>query len=128
MVYSATRPLADELHRQATTASISEIAQHLQELLSRRLVAYMAGVQDGKTVTRWANGDVTEIRDIQVEQRLRTTYEISQLLLTQDSPRTVKAWFIGLDPRLGDISPAEAIREGRLKDALLAARAFSVGG
>jgi hypothetical protein len=49
------------------------------------------------------------------------------LLASQDSPQTVKAWFIGLNPQLGDTSPAEAIREGRLRDALMAARAFVSG-
>jgi hypothetical protein len=45
-----------------------------------------------------------------------------------DSPRVVKAWFIGLSPQLDDESPAEAIREGPLKEAMNAARAFVAGG
>ena len=45
-----------------------------------------------------------------------------------DSSRVVKAWFIGLNPQLDDESPAEAIREGRLKEAMSAARAFVAGG
>jgi hypothetical protein len=49
------------------------------------------------------------------------------LLLSQDSPRTVRAWFIGLNPQLGDVSPAEAIHDGQLKEALAAARAFMAG-
>jgi len=40
----------------------------------------------------------------------------------------VKAWFIGLNPQLGDVSPAEALREGRLMETVSAARAFTVGG
>jgi len=115
-------------HRQAMTASISDIARLLQELLSRRLTAYLAGVKDGKTVARWASGDVTEIRDPGTEQRLRTAYEIAQLLLGVDSPQTVRAWFIGLNPQLGDVPPAEAIRAGQLHEALAAARAFAVVG
>jgi hypothetical protein len=107
---------------------VSEIAGVLQELLSRRLTAFVAGVGDGKTVGRWANGEVAEIRDYTTEQRLRTAYEIAQLLMGDDSAQTVKAWFIGLNPQLGDVSPAEAINEGRLKEALAAARAFVVGG
>lgn len=116
------------IHREATAAPVSEIAGVLQELLSRRLTAYIAGVGDGKTVSRWANGEVSEIRDFSQEQRIRATYEIIQLLLDSESAPTVKAWFIGLNPQLGDISPAEAIREGRLKDTFAAARAFTVGG
>jgi hypothetical protein len=111
-------------HRDASTASIQEISRLLQEVLSRRLTAYIAGVRDAKTVTRWATGEVTEIRDYETERRLRTAYEITQLLLAEESPQTVRAWFIGLNPQIDDTPPAEAINEGRLKDALLAARAF----
>jgi hypothetical protein len=124
----STDLLTQQAHRQATIAPVSEVAGVLQELLSRRLTAFIAGVNDGKTVTRWASGEVETIRDHEMEQRLRTTFEISQLLLNSDGPRTVKAWFIGLNPRLGDTSPAEAIREGRLRETLAAARAFAAGG
>jgi hypothetical protein len=128
MLDTKSEPLAQQLHRQAMQASISDIARHLQEVLSRRLTAFAAGVQEGKTVTRWANGEVTEIRDVEVERRLRTTYEISQLLLLQESPQTVKAWFIGMNPELDDVSPVEAIHDGNLKGALIAARVFSAYG
>ena len=115
-------------HRQATTASVQEVSQLLQEVLSRRLTANIAGVRDAKTVTRWVNGEVTDIRDYAAEQRLRTAYEIVQVLLAKESPRTVRAWFIGLNPQIEDTPPAEAISEGRLREALSAARAFMVGG
>lgn len=117
-----------QAHRQATTASVQEVSQLLQEVLSRRLTAYIAGVRDAKTVTRWANGEVIDIRDYAAEQRLRTAYEIVQVLLADESPQTVRAWFIGLNPQIGDTPPAEAISEGRLREALTAARAFMVGG
>jgi hypothetical protein len=120
--------VVQQAHRRATVAPFNEVAGFLQELLSRRLTAYIAGVTSGKTVTRWANGEVAEIRDHETEQRLRTAYEISQILIESDSAQTVKAWFIGLNPQLGDVSPSEAIRSGRLKESLAAARAFSVGG
>lgn len=116
------------VHRQAVSAPLSEVARLLQEVLSRRLTAYIAGVKDGKTVSRWANAEVTEIREHETEQRLRTAYEIAQLLLLHDSPQTVKAWFIGLNPQLDDRAPAEVIHEGQLREALAAARAFAVGG
>ncbi len=129
MVLRSAAPVSiDQLHRAAMAAPVSEVAGLLQELLSRRLTAYIAGVKDGKTVTRWATGEVTDIRDYETEQRLRTAYEVAQLLLSDDSARTVRAWFIGLNPQLGDVAPAEAIREGRLRDVLAAARAFMVGG
>jgi len=123
-----TQQTASQVHRDALSAPIDEIARLLQETLSRRLTAYIAGVGDGKTVSRWANREVTEVRDHETEQRLRTAYEIAQLLLLTDSPQTVKAWFIGLSPELDDTAPAESIRNGQLREALSAARAFSIGG
>jgi len=119
--------LIERAHRQSVHASAAEVAGYLQELLSRRLVAYIAGVKDAKTVTRWASGEVENVRH-ENEKRLRTAYEISQLLVFFDSPRVVKAWFIGLNPQLGDVSPAEAIHDGELKEAMSAARAFVAGG
>ena len=119
--------LVQQTYRRSMEAPVSEIAGFLQELLSRRLTAYIAGVTSGKTISRWASGEVTEVRDHETERRLRTSYEIAQLLLDRDSAQTVKAWFIGLNPQLGDVSPAEAIREGKLKGSLAAARAFAVG-
>ncbi len=119
--------LIERAHRQSVHASVAEVAGYLQELLSRRLVAYIAGVKDAKTVTRWASGEVENVRHDN-EKRLRTAYEIAQLLVRFDSPRVVKAWFIGLNPQLGDTSPAEAIHDGELKEAMSAARAFVAGG
>lgn len=120
-------PTTEKIHREALQASITVIASVLQELLSRRLTAYIAGVKDGKTVTRWAKGEVTDLRH-ESEQKLRTAYEIAQLLTSHfDSPGIVKSWFIGLDPYLDDTSPAEAVHEGRLREALSAARIFISG-
>lgn len=120
---------ADGAYRESTTRPLSEIAHTLQEILSRRLTAVIAGVKDGKTVARWAAGETAGIRDISVERRLRTAYQIVVMLWEAgDAPQTIKAWFIGLNPQLGDVSPAEAVREDRLQEVLAAARAFVAGG
>lgn len=123
-----TSPLSlEELHNRAVTTPLAKIASDLEELLTRRVIAFIADV-DGKTVSRWASGQVNDIRDMHTHQRLLVTYEIAQLLLEYDSPRTVKAWFLGLNPQLDDRSPAEVLQEGRLKAVLDAARAFVAYG
>ncbi|HET8626220.1 MAG TPA: hypothetical protein VFL91_02315 [Thermomicrobiales bacterium] len=119
--------LAEQAHNLSTRVTIQEAARSLQDLLSRRLTAYMLGVKDAKTITRWASGEVTTIR-YESEERLRCAYEIVQLLTQFDTRQIVRAWFIGLNPQLGDVSPAQAIRDGQLKEALGAARAFIAGG
>jgi len=119
--------IVEQAHKLSLQVSIEGAAKFLQEILSRKLTAYIAGVKDAKTVTRWANGEVTEIR-VAHEQRLRTAYEIVQLLLQFDAPQTVRAWFIGMNPQLDDASPAETIRGGQFKEAMGAARAFIASG
>jgi hypothetical protein len=117
-----------QIHRQVLAASLQEMAGLLHQLLSRRVTAYLAGEMDVATVSRWISGKVAQIRDHLVEQRLRTSYEIALLLLQEDSPDVVRAWFVSLNPQLGDVTPIEAIHRGELKEALAAARAFVAGG
>jgi hypothetical protein len=49
-------------------------------------------------------------------------------VVQSDSPRTVKACFKGLDPRLDDVSTAETLRGGKPMDAKAVAPAFVAGG
>jgi hypothetical protein len=63
--------ILEQVHNQAIRAPIKEAAESLQRLLSGRLAAYVVGVKDVKTITRWTTGEVTDIR-VESEQRLRT--------------------------------------------------------
>jgi len=116
------------LHREAVSAPLQIVASSLQAVLGQQLTAYIAGVSEGKTVHRWATGAITATRDVTAEQRLRTAYHVSRILLLQDGPQTVRAWFIGMNPELGDQAPAEAIHQGHYKEALAAAYAFAADG
>lgn len=60
------------------------------------------------------------------EQRLRCTYQTFQLLLAEETPDTVRARFLGLNPELDDESPAQRIHDGTFRDVLIAAKAFVV--
>jgi len=120
--------MVQQAHRKMVEASVKTMASVLQEVLSRRVTAFIVGVKDGKTVSRWASGEVTEIRDPEVEQRLRSAFAIVQLILMVSSPNTIRAWFIGMNPQLGDLTPAEAIREGDAAEAMNAACAFVTNG
>lgn len=114
-----------EAHRQSTQTSIADIAGFLEETLGRSLTAHIADV-DPRTVGRWVKGENAPQRD--QEERLRVAYHIFLLLQNEDSPHTVRAWFIGLNPQLGDMAPAEALHKGKLKKTLTAARSFALGG
>ena len=120
------RDQIEQVHRRTVKASVPEITKFLEEVLTRKLIAYMMEVKDAKTVGRWASGDRNPGRE--TESRLRAVYQIFQILQAEESPHTVRAWFIGLNPQLDDESPATAIREGRAKDVLVAAKSWIAGG
>lgn len=119
--------ILEQVHQQAVRTPTPEVADSLQRLLTGRLVAYITGVKDAKTVARWATGEIGEVR-LESERRLRTAYEVMTLLLRFDGPGTVRAWFIGMNPHLRDDAPADAIHDGRYQEALDAARSFIAYG
>ena len=118
--------LAKQAHRKAAETSTEDVAAYLQEVLGQKLTAHVAGIADAKSVGRWARAERAP-RSTH-EQKLRAAYQVFRLLLAEESPHTVRAWFIGLNPQLDDESPANAIREGRLQEVWVAAKAFLAGG
>lgn len=132
---SAARRMADEedvdlltqVRHQALRASIKEAATTVSSVLTGKIGAYAVGVKDVKTLNRWASGEVTAIR-AENESKLRTAYEIITLLMRFEAPETVRAWFIGMAPELDDVSPARTLHEGRLQEAIGAARSFAANG
>lgn len=105
--------------------------KELSELLTPRLVAYIAHVRETRAVHQWADG-TREVKSSGVEDRLRFALQVGLLLAENDAPRVVQAWFQGLNPHLEDRSPARLLREGDLDEVgptvLAAARAFLIGG
>ena len=120
------RSAPEQAHRKAVESNIADVVRYLQEGLGQKLVAHVAGVSDPRTVARWAAGE--RAPRAEHEQRLRCAYQTFQLLLPEEAPHTVRAWFLGLNPQLDDQSPAQSIREGNFRDVLVAAKAFLAGG
>ena len=120
------RSAPQEAHRKAVESNIADVVGYLQEVLGQKLVAHIAGVSDPRTVARWTAGE--RVPRAEHDQRLRCAYQTFQLLLAEESPHTVRAWFLGLNPQLDDQSPAQSIREGDFRDVLVAARAFLAVG
>lgn len=117
---------AQEAHRRAVEATFADLVRVLQETLGRSLVAFLAGGVDPRTVDRWARGATKPRPDS--EARLRTAFQVLQLLLSRDSAHTARAWFIGLNPQLDDRSPAQMLHDGKLGDVMVAAKSFTLGG
>ncbi len=120
------RSAPQDAHRKTVESTIQDVVGYMQEVLGQKLVAYIAGVSDPRTVGRWAAGE--RAPRAEHEQRLRCAYQTFQLLLAEESPHTVRAWFLGLNPQLDDQSPAQSIRDGAFRDVLVAAKAFLAGG
>ena len=112
----------------ATRLSPAELVTVLRAALGVRLVAVIAGVKETRAVHQWADG-VRDVRDPQVLDRLRLTYRVVRTLDVHENQQIVQAWMQGLNPILGERSPARLLRDGDLEQdgprVLDAARAFA---
>jgi hypothetical protein len=102
----------------------------LREILGLKLCAYLGSVKETRAVNEWAAGtrEPTET----VQRRLRLAFQVGGAIADVDGPDVARAWFQGLNPQLGDRSPARLLREGDLDEVgpevIGAERAFLVGG
>lgn len=108
----------------------SDMVTVLNDNLGPALTQLIAG-KDRQTVTRWMASKQLP-KSLEVERRIRAAYQIFMFLahdpLAPQSPHTVRAWFMGMNGQLDDMSPAEAIAENRTREAMAAARAYRAGG
>jgi hypothetical protein len=116
-----------QAHEQALHTSAQEAARIVLDVLGGALAAYVLRVKDRKTIQRWAAGSIVAIRP-EHEATLRGVLEIIVLLSRFEGPETVRAWFLGMAPELNDTAPARAVHDGRLPQAMNAARAFIAHG
>lgn len=117
--------LEQAIHARTARLGVPTIVSSLQDILGQRLVAVIAGVSDAKAVGKWARGQRSPHPE--AEERLRNAYQVAQLLLERESPETVRAWFVGMNPDLDDHAPALVLREDPVH-VLQAARAFLAHG
>ena len=117
-----------QAHERAVRASVGELAAFMQALIGQKLTAVVAGVDDPKAVGRWARGE-REPRG-EAERRLREAFQVATLLTLAESRETARAWFMGMNPYLGDRAPAFVFAEDREGGAraMRAARAFLAHG
>lgn len=81
--------------------------------------------RDSDTVDEWIAGHDPGSG---ADQRIRDTLLIVELLTSVDAPSTVRGWFMGMNPLLDDVSPAEALQHGRVRDVVAAAQEFAAAG
>lgn len=112
-------------HKDSLQITPQDLVSALCGKLGAKLVAFTAN-KNASTITRWKSGDVAAPED--ALRPLRVAYQVFALLESEESDHTIRAWFIGMNPQLDDISPAEALRAGMYREVLAAARAFHAGG
>lgn len=120
-----TRVARDSAHYQSVKITDRDLVAALTDKLGATIVGYMTE-RDKSTVSRWRSGQ-NDVPD-RAGQALRLVYQIFRMLEPLESDHTIRAWFIGMNPQLDDVSPAEAVQKGMHREVLGAARAFMAGG
>lgn len=120
---------AIERHRKATNADLQTMASTLVEVLGRPITAYMVHVRNVKTISRWANGEVRQVRDRYSEERLLAGYQVVAFMLEEgEHSDVIRSMMMGMNPVLNDDSPVHAVRNGNFSGAMNAARNYIAGG
>ena len=112
-------------HRRSVEISQSDLVAALNSKLGAKLVAYIVD-RDVSTLSRWQSGKTTAGEAALLP--LRVAYQVIQTLERHEADPTIRAWFMGSNPQLDDLSPAEALHDGLNRETFAAARAFMAGG
>ena len=99
-------------HHTSVKGSIADVVGKLTDILGAQLVAYIGSVKETRAVREWIAGTRAPRGD--ASHRLRFAYRVAKCIADSDGIETAQAWFQGLNPLLGDISPARLIRTGDL--------------
>lgn len=97
-----------------------DLVEALASKLGVKLVAFIAD-RDASTISRWRKGQVVDETTL---LPLRVAYQVVKMLETVEADATIRAWFIGSNPQLDDLSPAEALHDGLNRETLAATQAF----
>lgn len=102
---------------------IRETVRCLNNALGPTLVAALSGARDRTISPSWESKD-GPLPDAAASERLRCANEAWKLIEASEGPDVARLWFLGANPWLGDESPVTAIREGRFRQAEIAAKAL----
>ena len=75
-------------------------------------MAYIGSVKETRAVREWSDGK--RAPQVDTPYRLRFAYRVAKCIADSDGAETAQAWFQGLNPLLGNVSPAQLIRKGDL--------------
>lgn len=92
------------------------IVSDLRVRLGAKLVAYIANVTETRAVRAWVEGDRTPSPN--TERRLRLAYMVTALIDRSEGDGVAATWFQGMNPQLGDRSPARVLHDDRTDEAM----------
>ncbi|WP_369831122.1 hypothetical protein [Cryobacterium sp. M15] len=118
-----TRDAATGAFKRTIRLDIREITRRLNAALGGTLVAVLAGSKDTKASHKWAKEGGPQPRPEAIK-RLAFAYEQWQKVAEVEGEHVARVWFIGANPWLDYDTPANAIREDRLKEVSRAADAL----
>jgi hypothetical protein len=125
-VHMALQPIGAKTHIRAVRLPMPVLIAELREMLGARLLAYIGSVGETRAVREWAEGRRAPKGD--TTERLRIAFQVAKGIAEADGTEITRAWFQGLNPLLGDMSPAQLLREGELptdgRRVITAARQF----
>lgn len=110
-------------HRESVRVSQVDLVEALTLKLGTKLVAFIVD-RDASTISRWKAGATV---DESALRPLRIAYQVIKMLESVEADATIRAWFLGSNPQLDDLSPTEALHDGMNRETLAAARAFLAG-
>lgn len=117
---------ANSAHRTTVELSTQEVARQLADNLGINLAAYIVS-RNEQTFRRWVDG--TQQPTLSTERLLRSALYVFELVAEADRTRHVaRSWFIGMNPQLNELSPAEVLRDGNAREVVAAAQAYITGG
>lgn len=115
-----------EGYTETARLDVHELVRRLNSHLGPTLVAALANVRDRKLPSKWAQADGPEPRT-ESWSRLQMAHRVWMLISDAENDYVARAWFIGANPRLGEVSPVMKLRDGALSEVMSAARAFVEG-
>jgi uncharacterized protein (DUF2384 family) len=122
-----TAERASAVEDDAVKLPIADVASYLQEHISQRMAAYLAGLGDSRQIGRYARGEHAPTSAI--DRRLREGYKVVRLLVEAYDDSTARSWLFGTNTRLDDQAPIEVLQRATdtqtFIDVLHAARQFA---
>ena len=107
---TAIAPNRNKAFNDSIGFEIEDVVRELRDLLGAKLVAYIGNVKETRATREWAEG--ARHPNAKTERTLRLAHRLAKQIAASEGEAVVPAWFQGLNPHLGDRSPARLLRDG----------------